>query len=243
MDAQHLPAALGAAEQFLGSYGYLAILGGVTLEDFGLLVPGETLLLVGAADAGAGSLNIFGVLLAGFVGAIVGDGIGFAIGHFGGRPLLARFGRYVLLTPSRLDRIEGFFVRHGGKVVVVARFIEGLRQFGGIVAGASGMSWARFRLYNIIGAALWVSVWGGLGYAAGRHLAAIDRLVSRSSTDLIVLLALVVAVTLAIHLARRRSRSKGETTVQLNASVRGSSTDHASKPARPLQRPGTEDSG
>lgn len=205
MEAYGLPAALRAAEHLLGSYGYLAILGGVILEDFGLFVPGETLLVVGAADAGTGGLNILGVLVAGFVGAVVGDSIGFAIGRFGGRPLLVRFGRYVFLTPARLDRLEDVFVRHGGKVVIVARFIDGLRQFGGIVAGASGMSWARFRLFNVVGAVLWVSVWGGLGYGAGTHLNAIDRLVSRSGAYLALSVAAIVGVSVVVRVVRRRS--------------------------------------
>lgn len=203
-NVEHVPSALGSAAQLLGDYGYLAILGGVMLEDFGIPVPGETLLLAGAAGAGAGALNIAGVLLAGFVGAVVGDSIGFAIGHFGGRPLVLRLGRYVFLTPRRLDRVQRLFRRHGAIIVVGARFIEGLRQFGGLAAGVSGMSWARFRLFNAAGAALWVSVWGVLGYVAGNHIEAIDRQLSRLSAYVVVALAAVIALTLATHLLRRR---------------------------------------
>ncbi len=86
--------------------------------------------------------------------AVIGDNIGFVVGHFGGRPLAERFGRYVFLTPQRLDRAEAFFDRHGGKVVTIARFIDGLRQVNGLLAGIAGMHWLNFLGYNALGAAL-----------------------------------------------------------------------------------------
>ena len=100
------------------------------------------------------------VALLAFCGAMLGVIVGIAIGHFGGRRLALRYGRYVLLTPERLDRATLFFDRHGGKVIVIARFVEGLRGFNGIIAGMTGMRWRRFLVFNAIGAALWVGVYG-----------------------------------------------------------------------------------
>jgi len=97
---QHLPGVLHSLEPTLSRYGYLAITGFVLLEDFGLPVPGETILVLGAVYAGTGRLDIYLVGLIGFLAAVLGDNIGFAIGHFGGRPLIERFGRYVLITSS-----------------------------------------------------------------------------------------------------------------------------------------------
>ena len=111
-------------------------------------MPGETILIAAAIFAGAGRLNIVAVGVVGFVAAVIGDNIGFAIGHFGGRALALRWGKYVFLTEERLDRAEAFFDRHGGKIIVVARFIEGLRQANGIIAGISGMHWRRFLIFN-----------------------------------------------------------------------------------------------
>ncbi|HET8708708.1 MAG TPA: DedA family protein, partial [Candidatus Saccharimonadales bacterium] len=110
------------------------------------------------------------VALVGFTAAVVGDNIGFAIGTYGGRPLVERYGRYVLLTRERLDKAEEFFNRQGGKIVIVARFIEGLRQLNGIIAGISDMAWRRFLGYNAIGAALWVGCWTSVGYFGGEHI-------------------------------------------------------------------------
>src|ERR1700753_3259636 len=94
-----LPGVLHALQPTLNHYGYLAIAGLVLLEDFGVPVPGETVLILGAVYAGAGRLNIVLVGVLAFLAAIAGDNIGFAIGHFGGRPLVERYGRYIFLTP------------------------------------------------------------------------------------------------------------------------------------------------
>jgi hypothetical protein len=100
---QHLPGVLHSLEPTLNQFGYLAVFGLVLVEDFGVPVPGETVLILGAVYAGSGRLNIVLVALLGFLGAVLGDNIGFALGHFGGRRLVERYGRYIFLTPARLD--------------------------------------------------------------------------------------------------------------------------------------------
>ncbi len=201
----HLPGVLASLEPLIKHHGYLAIGGLITLEDFGIPVPGETVLIVGAVYAGAGQLNIVAVALVAFVAAVVGDNIGFAIGHFGGRPLALRLGRYVFLTPKRLDRAEEFFERHGGKIIVIARFIEGLRQANGIIAGIARMHWARFLVFNALGAALWVGIWSGLGYAAGNNIGTIYTQVTRYSLYVLIALGVAIAALIVRHLVRRRS--------------------------------------
>ena len=200
----HLPGVLHALESPLNHYGYLAVAGFVFLEDFGVPVPGETILILGAVYAGTGRLSIFLVAVLGFLAAVLGDNVGFAIGHFGGRPLVERFGRYVLLTPERLDRATGFFQRHGGKIVVLARFIEGLRQANGIIAGITGMHWARFVMFNAIGAALWVGVWTSVGYFSGNHINTIYNTATRYDTYL----AIAVGVFVLAYVARRVWRAR-----------------------------------
>jgi membrane protein DedA with SNARE-associated domain len=197
--APHLPGVFRALEPTLNHYGYLAIAGLVMLEDFGVPVPGETVLILGAVYAGTGRLSIVLVVVLGFLGAIVGDNIGFAIGHFGGRRLVERYGRYVLLTPERLDKATAFFERHGGKVITIARFVEGLRQANGIIAGISGMHWLRFVAFNALGAALWVGVWSAVGYFSGSNITAIYNTASRYSTYL----AIVVGVLIVAFILRR----------------------------------------
>jgi membrane protein DedA with SNARE-associated domain len=206
MSSPALPGIFGALEPTLNHYGYLAVAFFVTVEDFGIPVPGETILIAAALFAGAGRLNVVVVGIVGFLAAIVGDNIGFAIGHFGGRALALRWGKYVFLTPERLDKAEAFFERHGGKIIVVARFIEGLRQANGIVAGITGMHWRKFVLFNAIGAALWVGVWVSVGYLAGNHITAIYNQITRYSLYVLIAAAVAVIAFVAWHLRRRAKR-------------------------------------
>jgi membrane protein DedA with SNARE-associated domain len=182
------------------------VVGLVLIEDFGIPVPGETVLILAAVYAGAGRLNIVLVALLGFIGAVLGDNIGFAIGHFGGRPLAERYGRYIFLTPERLQTATSFFERHGGKIIIVARFIEGLRQANGIIAGISGLRWTRFLIFNAIGAALWVAVWTSVGYFSGSHIDTIYAAATRYDKYLVIAIAVAVAGYIALRMHRRRAR-------------------------------------
>jgi membrane protein DedA with SNARE-associated domain len=204
----HLPGVLSALAPLIKNHGYLAVGGLVLLEDFGIPVPGETVLIVAAVFAGAGQLNIVAVASLAFVAAVIGDNIGFAIGHFGGRPLALRLGRYVFLTPARLDKAQAFFLRHGGKIVVIARFLEGLRQANGIIAGITGMHWARFLMFNALGAALWVGTWSAIGYSAGNHIGTIYTQVTRYSLYVLIAIGVVIVLQIARYLLRRR-RERG----------------------------------
>jgi membrane protein DedA with SNARE-associated domain len=204
-----LPGIFGALAPILNSYGYLAVGVLLFLEDFGVPAPGETILIAAAVYAGVGQGNIALVVLIGFLAAVAGDNVGFAIGRFGGRALVLRFGRYVLLTERRLAQAERFFARHGGKVVTIARFIEGLRQANGIVAGLARMPWPRFLMFNALGAAIWVGFWSAFGYFAGNHLEAIYERLQRYELYVFIAIFVVVAAFVVRHLLRRRHIEPG----------------------------------
>jgi membrane protein DedA with SNARE-associated domain len=208
MAAAPLPGFLASLAPLLDHYGYLGVGGLILLEDFGVPVPGETILIAASVYAGAGRLNLVLVGLIAFIAAVIGDNIGYAIGYFGGRPLVLRYGRYVLLTSDRLDKTERFFARNGGKVVAIARFVDVLRQANGIVAGIARMHWAKFLAFNALGAALWAGTWVSVGYFAGRHIKAIYTGVTRYSLYLLIALAVVAAVLIARAVLRRRRRSR-----------------------------------
>jgi membrane protein DedA with SNARE-associated domain len=156
--------------QIIADYGPLAIFLLILIEDFGIPLPGETALISAALLASQGKMSISWLLLAAWVGAVIGDNIGYAIGRFGGRRLVVRYGSRVGITYARLARIEQFFARRGNVVVLVARFFAGLRQLNGIVAGIGRMPVWQFMLYNAIGAMLWVAVWGLGIYWFGQNL-------------------------------------------------------------------------
>jgi membrane protein DedA with SNARE-associated domain len=193
---------LATCKPYFEQYGYGAVFGGILLEDFGLPVPGEALLITGAVLASQGEWGIVYLLLFAWFGAVLGDNIGYAIGRFGGQKLVLHYGRYIGLTESRLTRVHEFFQRYGGGVVVVARFFELLRQLNGIAAGVTMMKWWHFLAYNMLGAALWVGVWGTLAFSLGSHLAEYLAIFKRFEGYLVVAL-LIAAALLAIYLLRQ----------------------------------------
>ncbi|MGW2898738.1 DedA family protein [Streptomyces sp. NPDC001212] len=204
--APPLPGPLAHLAPLLSHYGYWAVGAVVLVEDFGVPAPGETILIAAGVYAGAGQLDVVAVALIAFAAAVVGDNIGYLVGHLGGRPFVHRWGRYIFLTPERFAAAERFFGRHGGKIVVVARFIEGLRQANGIIAGTTGMHWLRFLAFNALGAALWVGLWVTLAYAAGTHIGTVYDEISRYQVYVLVALAVLVVALIVRHLLRRRRR-------------------------------------
>lgn len=198
-----------AVHRFVVDYGYLAVFLGILLEDFGLPTPGETMLIAGSVLASHGSLSIVWLLPIAWLGAVIGDSIGYLIGATGGHRLLVRYGSRVGITLERLQKVEEFFARYGDIVIVFARFFIILRQFNGIVAGSLEMAWPRFFLYNSIGAALWVGFWGGLTYWLGRRFFEYVRLVGWVGPTLIavgtiVLIAIVLKLWHRHHAANQK---------------------------------------
>ncbi len=213
MSAQ-LPGILHSLAPVLHRYGYAAVIGLVGAEGFGLPAPGQTILIAAGIYAGTGQLNLAIVLALGFVAAVGGDNIGYAIGHYGGRPLVLRFGRHVFLTRERLAATERFFAHRGNLVVPVARFIDGLRQANGIVAGLAQMTWWRFLAYNALGAAAWVGLWVLAGYLAGDHIGAIYAEFRRDQKYVLGAVAAVTVAALVGWLRTRRSSNIGSSTCQ-----------------------------
>lgn len=189
-------------------YGYLAVFFLVMLEDFGVPAPGELTLIATALIASQGGLSIAAVLALAWLGAVTGDNLGYAIGHFGGTRVLVRYGWRIGLTEERLARTHLFFERWGAEVVLVARFIQILRQLNGIVAGSAGMAWRKFLLYNAIGALLWVGTWGLGAYLLGQNALRYLSVIERAGTLLGVAAVTAIALlALFWWLRRRRPRA------------------------------------
>jgi membrane protein DedA with SNARE-associated domain len=185
-------------------YGYAVIFAGVFLENTGLPVPGETVLLAGAALAHFGQLSFWWVVAVATVAATCGDNLGFLIGRRGGRRLVERYGARIGITREHLAIFDGFFERHGPKAVIAARFITGLRVVGAILAGSSAMRWPAFILYNAIGAILWCTTIAFAGYSLAYSWDTLERWIGRSG---LVALALVIGLGVLALLRARRSRA------------------------------------
>ncbi|MBV6700417.1 DedA family protein [Kitasatospora aureofaciens] len=206
--ATPLPGALAGLTPLLDHYGYLAVAVLVLLDNGGIPVPGQTILVLASVYAGTGHLSFAAVLVIAFGAASLGNTLGYTIGSTGGRAFVHRWGRYVLLTPARMERADGFFARHGGKVVTVARFVDGLRQTNGIIAGTTEMPWRRFQPFNLLGAALWTAVWGTFGYVAGANIGTVYRTAIRYQLWFAIALGVLVAAFLVRQVVRYRRRRR-----------------------------------
>jgi membrane protein DedA with SNARE-associated domain len=211
MSAQ-LPGILQSLAPVFDRYGYVALTALIGVEGFGFPAPGQLILVAAGVYAKTGQLNLVAVLALGLLAAVSGDNIGYAIGRYGGRPLVRRFGRYVLLTEGQLAAAERFFAKRGNIVVPVARFVDGLRQANGIVAGLAQMRWWRFLAYNILGATAWVGLWVLVGYLAGDHIAAVYTGFRRYQKYLLAGLAAIVVAVIIQWVVRHRRESAARST-------------------------------
>jgi membrane protein DedA with SNARE-associated domain len=199
---------LQTLQEALHIWGYPAVTLFVMVESSGIPFPGETMLLLASFAAAIDQrLQIPLVIACAALGAILGDNIGYAVGRRGGRPLVERFGRYVLLKPEHLDRAEQFFARHGDKTVFFGRFIAVLRAWAAFLAGVNRMPWRTFLVYNAAGGIVWATIFGLLGYFAGRvfhdNFARVEQLARTISWTGALLLVLAVVLAFVVFRLRR----------------------------------------
>src|SRR3954471_787860 len=185
---------LDVVSQWVAHYGYALVALFLFIEAVGVPVPGETALVTAAALAGRGTLSIAGVMIAGFIGTVLGGHAGYWIGASGGHEFLTKHGRWVGLTEKRLKKTHDFFQTHGAKTVLLGRFVAVVRSFLGILAGLSEMPMAKFASYNAAGGAVWVLTFTTLGYVFGRNLPRLERYIGRVSLVLALLIAVVAVV-------------------------------------------------
>ncbi|MFI1995775.1 DedA family protein [Actinoplanes sp. NPDC020271] len=214
-----LPGFLHSVAPILDRWGYLALAAVMVVESFGVPAPGQTIMVAASIYSSTGRMNIYVVALVSFITAVVGDNIGYWIGLRGGRKAVHRWGKYIFITPERLEKAEQFFARRGNRIVVVARFIDGLRQLNGVIAGITKMPWKQFTLYNAIGAALWVGWWTTVSYLLGSNLVKVMEHAHRYKWFAIgaVVVAVGLYVTLHVrHIRRRRARAAASTPAEEN---------------------------
>jgi membrane protein DedA with SNARE-associated domain len=173
------------------------------LENAGLPVPGETILLLASFLAySEHTLSLPFVILTGVIAATLGDNIGFTIGHYGGRPLLNRYQRFFHISDEVVHRGERLMEKHGAPIIFVARFIFGLRVVAGPLAGVLRMHWAMFALYNFLGAALWVTVIASAGYLFGSQWGRLMHWMGRAN---VVIFGVALMVAAFFWWRRRKS--------------------------------------
>jgi len=192
--------------RLLQSYTYPVLVALVLLESIGIPLPGEIALVTAAAYASLGHISIYIVIILAAVAAIVGGILGYWIGIKGGLPLIVRYGGYVGVRRSHIERTHAFFERNGAKTILFGRFIAILRTWAAVVAGAASMSFTKFVTYTSIGSVVWAILFGFLGFTFGRDLPLLEKYISRASLGVLILGAVGVAVFVIIQ--RRRSKAE-----------------------------------
>ncbi len=181
------------------AYGLIVVAAVVGSESVGIPVPGETALIVASVIAGTKhELSILSVILTAATAAIGGRMIGYLIGRQFGYWLLLRYGGYVGITERRIKLGQYLFMRHGGKIILIAQFIPILRTLAGILAGANRMPWRHFVAASVASALLWATFFGLAGYSLGRQ---VERLAG--SMVIVLGIATVIALIIAAGFIRR----------------------------------------
>jgi membrane protein DedA with SNARE-associated domain len=175
-------------------YGYWAVAAALLLENAGVPVPGETILLMASFLAySEHDLRLPWIIAVATLAATLGDNLGFALGHYGGRPLLARYQVAFRIQDQTMARGESLFARYGAVTIFFARFVFGIRIIAGPMAGVLRMPWRKFLVFNFLGAGLWVTVISGAGYLFGQHWGRLVRAVQRFDIAVVIVALLVVA--------------------------------------------------
>ena len=190
--------------EFLARYGYWAVAVTLLLENAGLPVPGETILLLASFLAfSEHRLRLPYIIVVAVGAATIGDNLGYWVGLRGGRPLLDRYSHLLRLPPRAIDRGEKLIEVYGAVAILFARFVAGVRIIAGPLAGVLRMEWSKFALFNFLGATLWVMAISAAGYFSGRHWGRVLHLVKRVDVAIVVVVVLVI-----VFLWRRHQRTQ-----------------------------------
>ncbi len=197
---------------FFQDHGYLTVFFALLIENAGIPVPGETILLFASFLCFEGDgIRLPWVIVIGIVACTVGDNIGYWIGRRGGRPLLERYQRTFRIETRHIQRGEKLFERFGSYTIFFARFVFGMRIIAGPLAGVLKMEWKRFALFNFLGAATWVTVISSVGYIFGAHWNRLLRFVGRANLVFFVIAVGVAIIAIRRYMAAQRNeRSRNE---------------------------------
>ena len=189
----------------INKIGYLGIFIGMFLESTIVPIPSELVMIPAGLAAANGDMSLFLVTLYGVLGNVLGAIFSFYIALYFGRAILFKVGRYFLIKPDNIMKIEHFFGKHGEISVFIGRLIPGFRHFISLPAGVARMNIAKFTLYTTLGSAIWTSVLAILGYLVGKNQHLIQQYLSTIITSCVAFAILAIAIYILI--ARKRSRT------------------------------------
>jgi membrane protein DedA with SNARE-associated domain/membrane-associated phospholipid phosphatase len=190
----------------LGAWTYLLVGTFAFLETgafVGLVAPGETVVILAGAVAGQGATSLYVTIAIVWTAAWGGDSASFLLGRRLGRGFVMRHGPRVRITPERFAQVESYFSRHGGKTILIGRFVGLVRALAPFIAGSSGMRYRQFVPYSILGTGLWAGCFTLVGYFASRSLDRAAELAGRGTFLFGTVVVVVVAIVVTVRFLRR----------------------------------------
>lgn len=153
----------------IGTMGYPGIFMLMAMESSIIPVPSELVMPPAGYLIHQGRMSWLPAILAGTIGSLAGAYANYFAAHYLGRPLILKYGRYVLIPPDKFERVEAFFLRHGEISTFIGRLLPVVRHLISIPAGVAGMNHLRFSLYTLLGAGIWCSILTWIGYVIGQN--------------------------------------------------------------------------
>jgi membrane protein DedA with SNARE-associated domain len=189
----------------IGTLGYPGIFLLMAMESSVIPIPSEIVMPPAGYLAQRGEMNLVAVVLLGTLGSLVGAYANYYAARYLGRPLILKYGKYVLISETKFRRVEQFFQDHGEVSTFVGRLLPVARHLISLPAGLTGMNHLRFTAYTLLGAGIWVTVLTLIGYFIGRHEDLVQKYSHQSLLGAVALSAAVVAVYVWVRRRRRNS--------------------------------------
>ncbi len=189
----------------IGAMGYPGILLLMAMESSVIPVPSELVMPPAGYLAYQGKMNMVAAILCGTAGSLIGAYVNYFVSHYLGRPLILKYGKYVLIPPDKFERVERFFLQHGEISTFIGRLLPVIRHLISIPAGVAGMNHLKFSLYTLLGAGIWCTILTLIGYAIGEN----QELIMQYSHKALLWVVLFSAALVVAYIWRQRNnRSK-----------------------------------
>ncbi|MEM8830132.1 MAG: DedA family protein [Cyanobacteria bacterium P01_G01_bin.19] len=198
---------LDALQEIARLYGYWTVFLGIAIENMGIPLPGETIVIIGGFLAGSGELNYWLVLASAIAGAVLGDNFGYWVGRVGGWQLLVKVGNIFRIQEQQLEQVKDRYSQNAAQAVFFGRFVTLLRIFAGPLAGVTQMPYKQFLLCNLGGAALWSATIVSLAYFLGKIIT-LEEIVTWVAQFGIAALLLIIIAFVAWEYGQKRLLSK-----------------------------------
>ncbi|MDD2541407.1 MAG: DedA family protein [Desulfuromonadaceae bacterium] len=187
----------------IGAMGYPGIFLLMVMESSIIPVPSELVMPPAGYLAYLGKMNLSVAILCGTFGSLIGAYINYYVSHYLGRPLILKYGKYVLIPPDKFERVERFFLQHGEISTFIGRLLPVIRHLISIPAGVAGMNHFKFTLYTLLGAGLWCTILTLIGYVIGEN----QQLIMLYSHKALLWVVLFSTALIAVYVRRQRTRN------------------------------------